>query len=252
MRVSVTPIGLWANASKCSHAELDASPDLDVGNPLELAREYRVLRQLLPRLNILGGCCGTDHRHVETICAVSGGRVVRGLTEPAPVRKLIVELQLQKLWSNVALIAVEDGHTTRQREALFAGITGIEKQHAADRFAERLVRVAEHDGVRTFGNKPVFQVIRQRPRVNDVMHQKVPSPQVHSFGQVERQPGVGVAEHGCYRRNRFEREQQRVRADIARVENVINAGEELRDPGIKESVSVGDDADLHGGVMRDA
>jgi S-methylmethionine-dependent homocysteine/selenocysteine methylase len=68
--VSVTPIGLRANASKCSHAELDASPDLDVGNPLELAREYRVLRQLLPRLSLLAGCCGPDHRHVETICAV--------------------------------------------------------------------------------------------------------------------------------------------------------------------------------------
>ncbi|MGH6635050.1 MAG: homocysteine S-methyltransferase family protein [Gammaproteobacteria bacterium] len=61
--------GLRANASKRSHAELDESTDLDVGNPLELGQEYRSLRALLPRLSLVGGCCGTDHRHVEAICA---------------------------------------------------------------------------------------------------------------------------------------------------------------------------------------
>jgi S-methylmethionine-dependent homocysteine/selenocysteine methylase len=60
--------GLRANASKRSHAELDASPDLDMGNPVELGTEYRSLRRLLPQLTIVGGCCGTDHRHVEAIC----------------------------------------------------------------------------------------------------------------------------------------------------------------------------------------
>ncbi len=60
--------GLRANASKRSHAELDASPDLDIGDPEQLGREYRALRELLPRLTVVGGCCGTDHRHVEAIC----------------------------------------------------------------------------------------------------------------------------------------------------------------------------------------
>lgn len=60
--------GLRANASKRSHAELDASPELDIGNPSELGEEYRALRQMLPNLNIVGGCCGTDHRHVAAIC----------------------------------------------------------------------------------------------------------------------------------------------------------------------------------------
>lgn len=60
--------GVRANASKRSHAELDFSPDLDIGNPVELAEEYRTLRQLLPRLTIVGGCCGTDHRHIEAVC----------------------------------------------------------------------------------------------------------------------------------------------------------------------------------------
>ncbi|HXG46844.1 MAG TPA: homocysteine S-methyltransferase family protein [Methylomirabilota bacterium] len=65
--------GLRANASKRSHAELDASPDLDIGSPVELAQEYRALRELLPGLTVLGGCCGTDHRHVEAICAACHG-----------------------------------------------------------------------------------------------------------------------------------------------------------------------------------
>ncbi len=61
--------GLAANSSKRSHAELDSSPDLDIGNPVELGEDYRRLRAILPQLTILGGCCGTDHRHVEQICA---------------------------------------------------------------------------------------------------------------------------------------------------------------------------------------
>ncbi|HEY8258655.1 MAG TPA: homocysteine S-methyltransferase family protein [Gemmatimonadales bacterium] len=60
--------GLRANASRRSHAELDESPDLDAGNPVELGAQYRELRRALPRLSVVGGCCGTDHRHVEAIC----------------------------------------------------------------------------------------------------------------------------------------------------------------------------------------
>jgi homocysteine S-methyltransferase len=59
--------GLRANASKRSHAELDSCGDLDIGNPEELGHEYRALRRKLPLLTIFGGCCGTDHRHVEQI-----------------------------------------------------------------------------------------------------------------------------------------------------------------------------------------
>ncbi|MEW5757330.1 MAG: homocysteine S-methyltransferase family protein [Pseudomonadota bacterium] len=61
--------GVRANASKRSHAQLDESPDLDDGDPQELSGQYRQLRQWLPKLTILGGCCGTDHRHVAAICA---------------------------------------------------------------------------------------------------------------------------------------------------------------------------------------
>jgi S-methylmethionine-dependent homocysteine/selenocysteine methylase len=60
--------GLRANASRKSHAELDAASELDVGDPTELGRQYADLRARLPNLNVLGGCCGTDHRHLAAIC----------------------------------------------------------------------------------------------------------------------------------------------------------------------------------------
>ena len=60
--------GLRANASRMSHAELNEAPELDAGNPAELGRECAALRTLkLKHLNVMGGCCGTDHRHVEQI-----------------------------------------------------------------------------------------------------------------------------------------------------------------------------------------
>lgn len=65
--------GLRANASKRSHADLDQATDLDAGDPEELGGQYRALRPLLPRLTVVGGCCGTDHRHVMSICQALGG-----------------------------------------------------------------------------------------------------------------------------------------------------------------------------------
>jgi S-methylmethionine-dependent homocysteine/selenocysteine methylase len=62
--------GLRANASRKSHAELNESTELDSGNPAELGSRYAHLKQrLLPSLNVMGGCCGTDQRHVEQIAA---------------------------------------------------------------------------------------------------------------------------------------------------------------------------------------
>jgi S-methylmethionine-dependent homocysteine/selenocysteine methylase len=59
--------GLRANASTRSHAELDESEELDEGDPADLGARYAALRDGLPNLNVLGGCCGTDHRHVAEI-----------------------------------------------------------------------------------------------------------------------------------------------------------------------------------------
>jgi S-methylmethionine-dependent homocysteine/selenocysteine methylase len=59
--------GLRANASTKSHAELDEATELDDGDPADLGARYAALRERLPRLCVLGGCCGTDHRHIEEI-----------------------------------------------------------------------------------------------------------------------------------------------------------------------------------------
>lgn len=65
--------GIRANASKRSHAELDEAPDLDDGNPSELGEQYRGLLARAPQVTVVGGCCGTDHRHVTCISAACGG-----------------------------------------------------------------------------------------------------------------------------------------------------------------------------------
>jgi homocysteine S-methyltransferase len=59
--------GMRANASRCSHAELDAMTELDAGDPHDFASHYRQLRERFPQLRVLGGCCGTDFRHLAEI-----------------------------------------------------------------------------------------------------------------------------------------------------------------------------------------
>jgi S-methylmethionine-dependent homocysteine/selenocysteine methylase len=68
--------GLRANASTMSHAELDEAEELDAGDPADLADRYAGLRADHGHLTILGGCCGTDHRHVDAIrrtCLTAAG-----------------------------------------------------------------------------------------------------------------------------------------------------------------------------------
>lgn len=59
--------GIRGNASTRSHAELDSSPDLDAGDPIDFGKRYSALRNRQSQLTILGGCCGTDCRHVEQV-----------------------------------------------------------------------------------------------------------------------------------------------------------------------------------------
>jgi S-methylmethionine-dependent homocysteine/selenocysteine methylase len=65
---------LRANASRRSHAELDEAPELDDGDPVELGAQYADLRRRHPHLVVLGGCCGTDDRHVAAIAAACTAR----------------------------------------------------------------------------------------------------------------------------------------------------------------------------------
>ena len=59
--------GIRANASRRSHQELNDAPDLDAGDPVDLADQYRDLLRRHPQINVVGGCCGTDHRHIDCI-----------------------------------------------------------------------------------------------------------------------------------------------------------------------------------------
>jgi homocysteine S-methyltransferase len=61
--------GLRANASSKSHGELDESEELDEGDPSELAEQYRKLASMLRNVRIVGGCCGTDRRHIAAIAS---------------------------------------------------------------------------------------------------------------------------------------------------------------------------------------
>jgi S-methylmethionine-dependent homocysteine/selenocysteine methylase len=60
--------GIRANASRLSHAELDAATELDDGDPQEFGTDYAAFGDLLPGLRLIGGCCGSDHRHVAAVC----------------------------------------------------------------------------------------------------------------------------------------------------------------------------------------
>jgi S-methylmethionine-dependent homocysteine/selenocysteine methylase len=60
--------GLRPNASTKSHAELDEAEELDAGDPVDLAARLGELRRRLPALTVVGGCCGTDERHIGEMC----------------------------------------------------------------------------------------------------------------------------------------------------------------------------------------
>jgi S-methylmethionine-dependent homocysteine/selenocysteine methylase len=69
---------LRANASRASHAELDEAEELDDGDPVELGAQYASLVGVHPQFRVLGGCCGTDVRHVAAIaraCVPGAGSV---------------------------------------------------------------------------------------------------------------------------------------------------------------------------------
>ncbi len=59
--------GIRSNASRMSHAELDEAEELDDGDPVELGQLNAALLARLPNIRVIGGCCGTDHRHVGCI-----------------------------------------------------------------------------------------------------------------------------------------------------------------------------------------
>lgn len=63
--------GLRVNASTMSHDELDAMEVLDDGDPVQLAADQRPLLDAFPDIEVIGGCCGTDVRHIAAMWGVS-------------------------------------------------------------------------------------------------------------------------------------------------------------------------------------
>ncbi len=61
--------GIRANASQMSHEQLDAAEELDSGDPHDLAQRYAAILEAMPWVRVVGGCCGTDHRHISAICS---------------------------------------------------------------------------------------------------------------------------------------------------------------------------------------
>jgi S-methylmethionine-dependent homocysteine/selenocysteine methylase len=57
------------NASRCSHAELDEATELDDGDPEEFGALYAQMAKRLPELRVVGGCCGSDMRHIKALMA---------------------------------------------------------------------------------------------------------------------------------------------------------------------------------------
>ena len=66
--------GTRVNASALSHAELDAAENLDEGDPAALGLDQAALAASLPGLHVVGGCCGTDARHVAAMWGVPADR----------------------------------------------------------------------------------------------------------------------------------------------------------------------------------
>ena len=57
--------GVIVNASRCSHAELDEATELDDGDPDALGSDVAALVRANAAINVVGGCCGTDMRHLR-------------------------------------------------------------------------------------------------------------------------------------------------------------------------------------------
>jgi len=62
--------GLRVDASGPSHAELDSSEQLDEGDLQDLVRDFQRLTARLPNLEVVGGCCGSDARHIAELLGV--------------------------------------------------------------------------------------------------------------------------------------------------------------------------------------
>lgn len=141
----------------------------------------------------------------------------------------LVESKWYELVTDSPLITVQDRHGARQIEALFAGVARIEEQRAIDAFAERLVRVAKYHRVRALTANPARQRFIRTNGVDRMLHQKFAAAQFHEFDLSEIQKRIRVADDGRYGCDRLQFENDRGRADVPAVQDVIDPGEHSLD-----------------------
>ena len=68
-------------------------------------RSHAELRRCLPYLTVLGGCCGTDHRHVEAIGRPAGSRRASSVERfPASTTRRLFDLSISRFY-NVTISA---------------------------------------------------------------------------------------------------------------------------------------------------
>ena len=129
---------------------------------------------------------------------------------------------------------------------MFAGVARVEKEDAAHDLAKSFVRVAEHENIRPLAPDALPQLVARLARFDDVVDQNLAAAQFDHFRFLERQQLVGIPRHGGDRGDLLELMSDPGRADVARVNDVLDAVEELRNFRVEEIVGIRDDADFHG------
>ena len=89
--------------------------------------------------------------------------------------------QIQIFHADALPVAVQNRHAPFRAPLRLARITGVEKQHTVQGFAEALVRMAEHHHVRPFAREALLQGFIQFMRPDDVLDEKFPAGEFDGF-----------------------------------------------------------------------
>ena len=139
---------------------------------------------------------------------------------------------------------MEDGQTTFGTQLGLAGITGIQKQDSFHSLLELFVRVAEDDDVRLFLAETRGEWFREGVRVDDMMEENFYTADFQAGRERKTEVAVAVAQHGGHGRDALKFENHGGKADVAGMEDVVNALENFFDMQVKVSVRVGDNTDF--------
>jgi hypothetical protein len=161
-----------------------------------------------------------------------------------------IGLEREVFGVDAGFVAVEDGDGAGLVETGFAGVTGIEVEGAADLFVVGFVAVAEDDDIGFFACDAAFGDVGKLLGIDDVVEEKFSAGELEDFGVAEVEGFIGIAGDGGHGSDVFKLEDDEGQADVASVEDVVNAFEEGGDLRVEIIVGVGDDADFHGWLEK--